>query len=160
MGLDVLHGGPHAREELDFDYASEQMIADGALSRYKVLLILWGAIIEKPALERIDRWVREGGILVFCPRARGNPVTVEGDGAISNRWVAGDTGKGKVIVWRGEVIPGLEFSEGVKGLLLKTPVSTRGSRPRCRCRNRPPRIGACWRTGSWRCSISARARLR
>ncbi|MBL8222160.1 MAG: hypothetical protein JNL62_23190, partial [Bryobacterales bacterium] len=68
-----------------------------------------------------DRWVRDGGIVVFCPRARGNPVTVEGDATISNRWVNGDTGKGKVIVWRGEVIPGLEFAEGVKELLLKTP---------------------------------------
>ncbi|MFN7934266.1 MAG: family 14 glycosylhydrolase [Bryobacteraceae bacterium] len=109
------------REEVDFDYASEQMIEDGALSRYKVLILLWGVVMEKPTLERIDRWVRDGGILVFCPRARGNPVTVEGDASISNRWLAGDTGKGKVISWRGEVIPALEFTEGMKDLLLKTP---------------------------------------
>jgi hypothetical protein len=86
-----------------------------------VLLFLWGAVTEKAVLERIDQWVRDGGILVFCPRARGNPVTVEGDASISARWVAGDTGKGKVIVWGGEVIPARDFSEFVRDLLLETP---------------------------------------
>jgi hypothetical protein len=65
------------RETLDFDYASEQMILDGALDRYKVLLFLWGAVTEKPVLERIDRWVRSGGALVFDRII-----------AVSSRWTA------------------------------------------------------------------------
>lgn len=81
------------REEVDFDYASEQIMTDGALARYKVLLFLWGSVTEKAVLERIDKWVRDGGIVVFCPRLRGNPLTVEGDASISTRWLAGDTGE-------------------------------------------------------------------
>ena len=113
--------GRALREEVDFDYASEQMILDGALARYKVLLFLWGAVMERPVLERIDRWVRDGGIVVFAPRPRGNPVTVEGDASISGRWLAGDTGKGRVILWRGDLIPSRDFAEFVRELLLKTP---------------------------------------
>ena len=109
------------REQLDFDYASEQMIADGALPRYKVLLLLWGGVTEKSTLEQIDKWVRSGGVLVYCPRNRGNLLTVEGDATISNRWLSGDTGKGKVIAYGGEVIPGRAYSEFIRDLLLKTP---------------------------------------
>lgn len=109
------------REEVDFDYASEQMISDGALARYKVLIFLWGSVTEKQTLQRIDQWVKDGGILIYCPRNRGNPVTVEGDTSISDRWLAGDTGKGKVIAYGGEVIPARAFSEFVQNLLLSTP---------------------------------------
>ncbi len=113
--------GRTLREEVDFDYASEQMILDGALSRYKVLIFLWGVVTEKNVLEQIDKWVRDGGIVIFSPRSRGNPITVEGDGSISNRWIAGDTGKGRVIVWPGEVIPAHDFSEFIHDFLLRTP---------------------------------------
>lgn len=113
--------GRTLREELDFDYASEQMIQDGALARYKVLLFLWGSVTEKPVLERIDRWVREGGTLVFAPRPRGNPVTVEGDSSISDRWLKGDTGKGRLVLWRGDLIPSRHFAEFVRDLLLGMP---------------------------------------
>lgn len=113
--------GRALREELDFDYASEQMILDGALDRYKVLVFLWGAVTEKPVLERIDQWVRNGGTVIFAPRPRGNPVTVEGDAAISNRWLNGDTGKGRLIVWRGDLIPGRYFAEFMRETLIKMP---------------------------------------
>ena len=48
------------RSVTDFDYTSEQMILDGALDRYKVLMFLVGSITEKPVLERIDAWVKAG----------------------------------------------------------------------------------------------------
>lgn len=109
------------RETLDFDFASEQMIVDGALERYKVLVLLWGAVVEKAALEKIDAWVRGGGTVVFAPRPRGNPVTVEGDGSIAARWLQGDTGKGRVVVWRGDLVPTREYGEFVRELLLEMP---------------------------------------
>jgi len=109
------------REAVDFDYASEQMVLDGALDRYKVLLFLWGAVTEKPVLERIDRWVRNGGALVFAPRPRGLPQTVEGGTSIAQKWLAGDTGKGRVIEWHGDLIPSQSYVEFVHDLLLKTP---------------------------------------
>ena len=113
--------GRTLREEVDFDYASEQMILDGALDRYNVLLFLWGAITEKPVLEKMDQWVRGGGTLVFAPSPRGNPTTVEGDTSIAQKWLAGDTGKGRVILWRGDLIPSRSYAEFVRELLLKTP---------------------------------------
>lgn len=113
--------GRALREELDFDYASEPMILDGALSRYRVLLFLWGAVTEKPVLERIDQWVREGGTLVFAPRPRGLPSTVEGDTSLAARWVAGDTGRGRVVVWQGDLIPSQSYAGFIRNVLLETP---------------------------------------
>ena len=113
--------GRALREQVDFDYASEQMILDGALDRYKVLLFLWGAVTEKPVLERMDQWVRNGGTLVFAPSPRGNPATVEGDTSLAQKWLAGDTGKGRVVLWRGDLIPSQSYAEFVRDLLLKTP---------------------------------------
>ena len=113
--------GRTLREQVDFDYASEQMILDGALDRYQVLLFLWGAVTEKPVLERMDQWVRNGGTLVFAPNPRGHPSTVEGDTAIAQKWLAGDTGKGRVVPWRGDLIPSQSYAEFIRELLLKTP---------------------------------------
>ena len=41
----------------DHDFVSEQMILDGALDRYKVLIFLWGDTTEKAVLDRIAQWV-------------------------------------------------------------------------------------------------------
>jgi hypothetical protein len=113
--------GRNLREALDFDYASEQLILDGALDRYKVLVFLWGAVTEKPVLARIDQWVRHGGVLVFSPRPRGLPETVEGDASIAKKWMAGDVGRGKVIPWQGDLIPSQSYVEFLRDLLLNTP---------------------------------------
>lgn len=113
--------GRALREELDFDYASEQMIGDGALARFKVLVFLWGAVTEKTVLERIDRWVREGGAVIFAPRPRGVPSTVEGDSSIAQRWMSGDTGKGRAIVWNGDLIPSRHFAEFIRDTLRAMP---------------------------------------
>jgi hypothetical protein len=113
--------GRALREAVDFDYASEQMILNGALERYKVLLFLWGAVTEKPVLERIDQWVRNGGTLVFATRPRGLPETVEGDSSLAKKWLSGDTGKGRVIAWPGDLVPSQSYVEFVRDLLLPMP---------------------------------------
>ena len=113
--------GRALREQVDFDYASEQMILDGALDRYNVLLFLWGAVTERPVLEHMDQWVRGGGTLVFASAPRGNPQTVEGDSTIAERWLKGDTGKGRVVVWRGDLIPSQAYAEFARELLMKIP---------------------------------------
>ena len=113
--------GRTLREQVDFDYASEPMVLDGALDRYKMLVFLWGAVTEKPVLERMDQWVRGGGTLVFASRPRGNPTTVEGDTSVAQKWLSGDTGKGRVVLWRGDLIPSQSYAEFVRALLLQTP---------------------------------------
>lgn len=113
--------GRTLREQVDFDYASEPMILDGALDRYKVLLFLWGAVTEQAVLDRIDHWVRRGGTLVYAPRPRGHPTTVEGDSSLAEKWLGGDTGRGRVVLWHGDLIPSQSYAEFVRDLLLEMP---------------------------------------
>lgn len=93
------------RRRLDYDFCSERMILDGALPRYKVLVVLGraheGDFIEGEVLEKIDQWVHQGGI-VICPVLQSNntrgPMTVEGGQTVFRRWVSGDTGSGRVFL--------------------------------------------------------------
>jgi len=85
----------------DHDYVSEQMILDGALDRYKVLVFLWGDTTEKAVLDRIAKWVEGGGTVITGLTLR----TVEGDSSVAQRWKKGETGKGRVIIYRGEWLP-------------------------------------------------------
>ena len=85
----------------DHDFASEQMILDGALDRYKVLVFLWGATTEKPVLDRIAQWVEGGGTVITAL----TPRTVEGDTSVAQRWEQGETGKGRVIRYSGDSLP-------------------------------------------------------
>ncbi len=95
------------RRKLDFDYCSERMINDGALeiNRYKALVFLTrnheGEYIEEEVLNKIDAYVKKGGV-VICPVLRSNakpgPQTLEGDKSVFERWRAGDTGKGRVVL--------------------------------------------------------------
>jgi len=107
------------RGVLDYDYLSEQMIADGALDRYKALVFVWGHITEKPVLERIARWVEAGGTLIYPPNPRGLLGTVEGDTRIAQAWQAGSTGKGKVIFFPGDPAPGEPYARFVGEELSK-----------------------------------------
>ncbi len=92
------------RAVTDFDYASEQMILDGALDRYKVLVFVSGRTTEKPVLDRIRDWVEAGGIVIFpAPRQARESVlhTVEGDNSKGSAWQAGKSGRGRVIFFQG-----------------------------------------------------------
>jgi len=109
------------RSELDYDYASEQMIADGALDRYKVLVFLWGNVAEKSTLERIDKWLRAGGTIIYCYMPRGWVSTVEGGESIMQRWASGDTGKGKFINYSGESVPAEFYSKFVREKVRQLP---------------------------------------
>jgi len=106
------------RSVTDFDYASEQMILDGALDRYKVLMYFWGSITEKPVLERIDAWVKAGGTVICVTHPRGLPQTVEGDTSVAQAWQRGDTGKGHAIFFPGEAEPPDEYVEFMRQQLL------------------------------------------
>ena len=109
------------RSELDYDYASEQMISDGALDRYKVLVLLWGNVTEKSVLDRIDRWLRAGGTIIYCYMPRGWVSTVECDESMMQRWASGDTGKGKFIAYSGESVPAEFYSACIREQLRKMP---------------------------------------
>ena len=115
-----LHRVEAMRSITDYDYASEQMILDGALDRYKVLVFLWGSFTEKPVLERIDAWVKAGGTLICATRPRGVPQTPEGDASIAQAWQRGDTGKGHAFFYEGDAEPSYEYMEFIRRQLLGT----------------------------------------
>ena len=107
------------RSTADYDYVSEPMVEAGALDRYKALVFLWGYVIEKPVLERIARWVEDGGVLIYPERPRGALQTVEGDTSIWRRWKAGQTGKGRVIFFVGDPEPPQPYARFVRDELRK-----------------------------------------
>jgi hypothetical protein len=95
------------------------MVAEGALDRYKVLLFLWGHVTEKPVLDRIAKWVDDGGVLIYPERPRGPFQTVEGDRSVWNRWQRGETGKGRVIFFPGDPEPGQPYARFVRDELRR-----------------------------------------
>jgi len=101
-GSTFFHAAYAMRSVMDYDFAGEQMILDGALDRFKVLVILEGRVTEKAVLEKMDQWVRAGGIVIFPLRmgSRTPPLTtVEEDASIFERWRSGDTGKGRLLLY-------------------------------------------------------------
>ena len=103
LGGSTLFASAYAmRSVTDYDFIGEQMVLDGALNRFKVLVFLVGRVTEKPVLDRIDEWVRSGGIVIASTRegSRQPPLaTVEGDTTVWQRWQKGDTGKGRIIFY-------------------------------------------------------------
>ncbi len=88
----------------DYDFVGEQMILDGALDRYKVLVFLTGDVTERGVLEKIDAYLRGGGTVIFPARPqapRAGLETVEGDTSMWQRWLKGETGKGRLKVFAG-----------------------------------------------------------
>lgn len=60
------------RDGLDYDFVDEAMTLDGALDRYKVLLVFNVRWIPEPVVGRIRDWVERGGALVtLTTRAMG-----------------------------------------------------------------------------------------
>ena len=106
------------RSITDHDFVSEQMILDGALDRYKVLVFLaepWGITTEKPVLDRIAKWVEAGGTVIRPTTLE----TVEGDTSITRRWERGDTGKGRVTLYLGDFEPVERYLQFVRRQLLE-----------------------------------------
>jgi hypothetical protein len=111
--------GRALRSELDFDYCSEQMVLDGALSRYKVLVFLWGNITEKPVFAKIDEWIHAGGTAIFSAQPRGGLTTPEGDMSTFQRWASGGTGKGRFLIYGGDSVPGEPYARFIARELRK-----------------------------------------
>jgi len=65
------------RDILDYDYLDETMLRDGALNKYKILVMVHGNIIEESDIKLIRDWVRQGGTLVALDS--GELETVEGN---------------------------------------------------------------------------------
>lgn len=126
------------RAKTDFDYASEQMILDGALDRYKVLVFLWGRVAEKGVIEKIDQWLRAGGVIIYPVRQQsreGILNTIEDDSTLARAWQQGDTGRGRVLFFDGYAEPIRHYvdfiADSLRGIPTLSPAIQRGLRLRC-----------------------------
>lgn len=109
------------RPHLDFDFCSERMVMEGALSRYKVLVLAWSPTIEASVLNTIDAWVRNGGT-VLCNYWDRLPLqTVEEDHSVQTRWLNGDAGQGRAVMISEDREPPHRFADRVKKELLDMP---------------------------------------
>lgn len=52
------------RDYYDHDYVDELMVLDGALSNYKILVMLSGYVTEQAVWNKIRDWVKNGGVFV------------------------------------------------------------------------------------------------
>jgi len=65
------------RDLLNYDIVDERMVMDGALDRYRVLVMWEGAVVEAETLAKIRDWVEAGGVLAAYDF--GKIETVEAD---------------------------------------------------------------------------------
>ncbi|OQB42729.1 MAG: Beta-galactosidase III [Candidatus Latescibacteria bacterium ADurb.Bin168] len=74
------------RDIIDYDLIDDGLIKDGIMEDYDFLVILQGSTYEGPELERLYRWVENGGVLIT--HNLGVPSTVEGDLSLGLRLLA------------------------------------------------------------------------
>ncbi len=68
--------GAKLRNAMDFDMIDEELIADGGLKPYRVLVWVEGDFVEEKTLKTLAAWIEGGGVLVHCGEKP--PTTVEG----------------------------------------------------------------------------------
>lgn len=95
-----------------------------ALGRYKALVFVWGRVAETAVLDRSASWVERGGLVVYPERLQmrdGPLATVEGDSSVWDRWQRGETGKGRLLAFRGHSDPFHHYVRFVRDGLAKAP---------------------------------------
>lgn len=107
------------RRAVEVDYLDENLIRDGFLDHYKVLVFAWGEFIEADVLAMIDQWVRNGGCVIYPSFPRAGLTTVEGDGDTFRRWENGGTQKGLLLRFQGDMEPNDDYGRFVKQCLMK-----------------------------------------
>jgi hypothetical protein len=86
------------RDRFDFDFLSDQQIADGGLKAHRALVLLWGNVAEGSSWRTIAEWVKQGGLLLR-PGDLGPLRTVEGDAWPDAALAASaDAGRGRIMI--------------------------------------------------------------
>lgn len=106
------------RSHVEVDYLNETLMRDGFLNRYKVLVFVWGNIIDGDVEKTIDDWMRKGGVVIYPSHPKGDLETIDGDRTIFNQWKAGDTGKGQFFRFPGDMEPPSLYGDFVNSTLL------------------------------------------
>ena len=127
------------RRVVDVDYLDDNLIRDGFLDRYKVLVFAWGEFLEDDVLTRIDKWLRDGGVILYPSFPRSGLATVEGENRVYGLWMKGDMGRGRFLRFNGDMEPPDDYGAFVKARLLEMeqldPLTTMALRV-----ERPPKV--------------------
>ena len=107
------------RRVVEVDYLDEQLIRDGFLDKYKVLVFCWGNVIEADILAALDVWMRAGGIIFYPSFPKGPLQTVEGNADVFACWSKGDTGAGAFYRFPGDMEPVSGYADFVRQHLRK-----------------------------------------
>ena len=107
------------RRVVDVDYMDEHLIREGFLDKYKVLVFVWGNVIEADVLAVMDAWMRHGGMILYPSFPRGALQTVEGDASVFARWSRGDSGEGAFRRFKGDMDPPSLYAEFVRNTLSR-----------------------------------------
>ena len=115
---DYLQRAAAFRDVVDYDYVDESMLRDGALGHYKILVMIYGDVAERSDLELIERWVRDGGMVIATDV---NIKTVEGDSEPFSRLfdAAGEirlVGKGRTLLLPDK--PKEEFNKALSEMMI------------------------------------------
>ncbi len=105
------------RRRVDNDFLDERLIRQGYLDRYKVLVFCWGNIIEPDVQQKIDEWIRKGGVTIYPTYPRVPQETTEGDQTIFRAWEKGDTGQGSFHRFQGDMEPIALYGDYIEGVL-------------------------------------------
>jgi|GEM_PF-282156 len=105
------------RRVVDVDYVDEHLIREGYLDKYKVLVFVWGNVIEADVLAAMDAWMRRGGTILYPSFPRSPLETVEGDTAVFGQWSRGDTGAGSFRRFKGDMDPPSLYADFVREAL-------------------------------------------
>ncbi len=113
------------RNQFDFDYQSDDQIADGGLKRYKALLLLDGNIMPMETARIILHWVQQGGILLSS-KSMGVLQNPEGGDAPDKELFGTnvDTGRGKSVRYTGDGGRNGEYAFFINQLMSSASLST------------------------------------
>jgi len=113
----TITAAPGLRDLCEFDVLDELLITDGALTtrRYKALLMFQGEIIDRPILDKIDKFQRAGGKVVTIGKLAVQDV--EGRPWNPPVPVTQLSPRGKDSPWRNELAVQIAGLKGVDGQL-------------------------------------------
>jgi hypothetical protein len=113
----TMSAAPLLRDVCEFDVLDELLISDGALAvpRYKVLLMFQGDIIDRPILDKIDKFQRAGGRVMTIGDLAVQDV--EGRPWVPALPVTQLSARGRNSSWRSELCGELAGLKGVDGQL-------------------------------------------
>ena len=121
---DYLQKAGQFRDYADFDYIDESMLHTGALDKHKILVIIYGDIMEHTDATIIAGWIKNGGqvIVMDVPKFESVEATAEPENILFGGGGTGGKTLGKGVITRVNGWDGLTGALRIVMTKLKLPV--------------------------------------